>query len=213
MLLNCVMLEKTLESPLDCKQIQPVHPKGNQSWVFIGRTDAEAEAPVLWYLMWRTDSLEKTLMLVKIEGRRRRGWQRMRWLDGITDSMDMSLSKLRGLVMEREAWCAAAHGVTNSWTRLSDWTELNKWSITFTNMNYYVVHLKCGLPMWLSQYRICLQCRRCRFDPWVRKIPQRRKWQSTPVFLPGEFYGLRSLAGYSPWGRKELDMNEQLTHL
>ena len=87
------MLEKTLESPLDWKEIQPVHPKGDQSWVFIGRTDAEAEAPVLWPL--RADSLEKTLMLGKIEGRRRRGRQRMRWLDGIIDLMDMSLGNLR----------------------------------------------------------------------------------------------------------------------
>ena len=84
------MLEKTLESPLDNKEIQPVHPKGDQSWVFIGRTDAEAEIPILGHLMQRTDSVEKTLMLGKIEGKRRRGQQRMRWLDGITDSMDMS---------------------------------------------------------------------------------------------------------------------------
>ena len=89
-----VALEKTLESPLDCKEIQPVHPKGDQSWVFIGRTDAETETPILWPLMQRTDSLEKTLMLGKIEGRRRRGWQRIKWLEGITDSMDRSLSKL-----------------------------------------------------------------------------------------------------------------------
>ena len=86
------MLEKTLESPLDCKEIQPVNPKGNQSWIFIRRTDAEAEAPYFGHLLWRADSLEKPLMLGKIEGRRRRGRQRMRWLDGITDSMDMSLS-------------------------------------------------------------------------------------------------------------------------
>ena len=84
------MLEKTPESPLDCKEIQPFHPKGNQSWVFIGRTDVEAETPIFWHLMQRADSLEKTLMLGKIEGRRRRGRQRIRWLDGITDSMDMS---------------------------------------------------------------------------------------------------------------------------
>ena len=89
-----MVLEKTLESPLDCKEIQPVHPKGNQSWIFIGRTDAEAETPIFSNLMWRTDSLEKTVMLGKIEGRRRRGRQRMRWLDGITDVMDVNWSSL-----------------------------------------------------------------------------------------------------------------------
>ena len=115
-----MVLEKTLENPLDCKEIQPVHRKGDQSWVFFGRTDAEAEAPILWHLMRRADSLEKTLMLGMFEGRRRRGRQRITWLDGITDSMGMNLSKLQELVMEREAWWATDHGVTKSRTRLSD---------------------------------------------------------------------------------------------
>jgi len=128
-----VVLDKILESPLACKEIQPVHPKGDQSWIFIGRTDAEAELQYVGHLIWRTDSFVKTLMLGKIESRRRREQQRMRWLDGITDSMGMSLSKLQVLVLDQETWHTAVHGLPKSG---HDWaTELN-WNVGFNDAGF-----------------------------------------------------------------------------
>ena len=124
-----VVLEKTLESRLDCMELKPVNPKGNQSWIFIGRSDAEAEAPILWPPDVKSGLTGKDPDPGKIKGRTRRGQQRMRRLDGIIDSKNMNLGKLWGVVRDKEVWCASIHGITKSWAQLGDWTTMGSWEV------------------------------------------------------------------------------------
>ena len=148
-----VVLEKTLESPLDCKEIQPVHLKRNQSWYSLEGLMLKLKLQYFGHLMWGNGSLEKTLILGKIEGERRRGWQRMRWLAGTIDSMNTSLSKFRELVIDREAWRPAVHGVTKSRIWLSDWTELTK-------ICYFIIGL-CSYPFYVLRPCVTFQVMTC----------------------------------------------------
>ena len=207
-----VVLEKTLESPLDCKEIQPVHPKGNQSWIFIGKTDAEAEVPVLWPPLWRIDSSEKCLMLGKIEGGRRRGQQRMTWLGGITDAMDMTLSRLRELVMDREVWHAAVHWVAKSRTWLSDWTELSIhhifWALTrlllllshFSRVRLFVTPWTAARQVSLSISTLGVHPNSCLLSRWCHPTISSSvvPFSSCPQWFPE--LGSFQMSWFFAWG-------------
>ena len=179
-----VVVEKTLESPLDCKEIQPVNPKGNQSWIFIEGLMLKLQ--YFGHLMRRTDWLEKTLMLGKVEDRRRRRRQRLRWLDGIFNLIDMSLSKLQELVMDREAWHTVVHRVTKSQTWLSDWTELRISRLNFPNIllisGWQMLNLYCLLPSLLSFLiqMTSLLFHYYRLSCWVQMLSWSPSQSSTP---------------------------------
>ena len=190
-----VVLKKTLESPLDCKEIQPVHPKGNQSWIFIGKTDAEVETPYFGHLMRRTDSLEKNLMLWNIEGGRRRGWQRMRWLDGITTSLGMSLSRLWEFDGEGNLACCSPLGHKESCTtEWVNWTEQNRYIFLKIAQTVKNLHAMQETWVWALGWD----------DPLEKGMATHSSilaWRIPWTEEPG---------GYSPWGCKEWDRTERL---
>ena len=182
MLFNCGVGED-FESLLDCKEIHPVHPKGNQSWIFIRRTDAEAETPVLGHLMQRTDSFEKTLMLGKIEGRRKKGWQSVRWFD------DMSLSRLQELVKDREAWRATVHGVKKSHIQLSNWTD--------TDTEGTAIHPTCLEQMAHTDCPMCIEIQGAPQRSGDSTVSQETGFKSPSSMLTYMLLGSMSFSGGS----------------
>ena len=195
-----VVLEKTLESPLDCKEIQPVHPKGDQSWCSLEGLMLKLKLQYFGHFMQTVDSLEKTLMLGGIGGRRRRGRQRMRWLDGITDLMDVEFEWTPG-VGDGQGGLACCY----SWDRKE--TDTTEW-LNWMELKWYRMWASRVARMVKKPSCQCRKHKRGRFNPLVRKVPWSSAEQSTPISLPGESHGQRRLVGYSPRHCKESDMTE-----